>query len=286
MTTLSRLETQARRLSLWKWLVALAVWFNPAEGLHGPPAAAAEAPPVIEPMTQQKFRPAVISAEKEHSPVLEPTPWCAEPNHLVPDRIGLLLHAAVTEDERLLVETALYTCSRKPKKVADVWWMLMVLRTEVDVGIPEEARGILLASWCIEGGLRLASPDGGPLRGDYRNGVAHAFGPFQLWPWHRQWCGITDAGADDPVTAARCYANRIMDRREVRALSCKESWRVGEALAANGPRYLHQGCAAESSHWRELLRWRAVMQTQKREAQSLRFPFLGYRTDLNQLAQP
>jgi hypothetical protein len=215
----------------------------------------AEAPPVIDGIVRKS----AVKPAETHLILEEPVPWCTEPEHLVPDLMGRLLQAEVSNNERLLIETAMYECSRKPEKIADPWMMLAVLRTEKDIGIPAEARGILLASWCVEGALRTVGRDGGSLRGDYRDGEAMAHGPFQLWPWQRQWCGLTDAGADDPVMAARCHAKRIMDRREARALSCKDSWRVGEALAANGPRYLPAGCAAESAHWRELTRWRAVM---------------------------
>jgi hypothetical protein len=90
------------------------------------------------------------------------------------------------------------------------------------------------------------------MRGDVRHGIAQAHGPLQLWPWHRAWCGLSAGGADDIDAAARCYWSRVEDRRQARALDCADSWRVGEALAANGPAYLPHGCAATSSHWRQM----------------------------------
>ncbi len=178
----------------------------------------------------------------------------------VPETPGLdyremLLAEPPTPDEVTLIATAIGQCKRQAWRVADPVAMLALLRHEVEMGVPDEARGITLATWCIEGALRAKASTGGPLRGDPRGGVAMAWGPFQLWPWQRAWCGLDEHEADDLLVAASCYWRRVSERRSVRALDCAESWRVGEALAANGPRYLPMGCAAESGHWRELRRW-------------------------------
>lgn len=178
----------------------------------------------------------------------------------VPETPGLdyremLLAEHPTPDEVTLIATAIAKCKRQAWRVADPVAMLALLRHEVEMGVPDEARGITLATWCIEGALRSQASTGGPLRGDPRSGVAMAWGPFQLWPWQREWCGLSDGEADDLLVAASCYWRRVSERRSVRALECAESWRVGEALAANGPRYLPMGCGAESGHWRELRRW-------------------------------
>lgn len=152
-----------------------------------------------------------------------------------------------TELEREVIARQVATCERRPGRRADVWGLLILLRLEAQLGVPDESRGILAAVWCVEGALLSRE-----LRGDVRGGVARAHGPFQLWPWHREWCGLAEGGADDLEAAARCYWARVVDRREARALECDDSWRVGEALAANGPAYLSMGCAAESSHWRAM----------------------------------
>jgi hypothetical protein len=86
-----------------------------------------------------------------------------------------------------------------------------------------------------------------------------AHGPAQLWPWHRAWCGLSEAGADDVFAALTCYWQRVVDRH-AKVSTCRDSWRVAEALTANGPRYQRLGCKAESKHWHELMRWRESSQ--------------------------
>lgn len=171
-------------------------------------------------------------------------PMCTAPLELGGDE-------QITESERVLVERQIGRCVRRPGRRADPFGLLSLVRLEDALDVPDESRGILAAVWCIEGAMRSDKA----LRGDPRMGVAQAHGPFQLWPWHRAWCGLTEAGADDLETAARCYWARVEDRRQVRAMECADSWRVGEALTANGVAYLPFGCAAESSHWREAMSW-------------------------------
>lgn len=155
------------------------------------------------------------------------------------------------------VEQMIQLCDGASKTATNPYDVLRLLLLERDLGVPDEASGILVASWCHEAGLRLQDRDGGPLRGDWRNGVAMAHGPFQLWPWHRAWCGLAKGGADDLIASATCYWRRIADRYEIRTAGCSDRWRVAEALAANGPRYKHWGCKARSKHWLLLERWRA-----------------------------
>jgi hypothetical protein len=134
--------------------------------------------------------------------------------------------------------------------------VLAVLRLEDYLGVPWEARGILASVWCMEASMLKTGRGGGPVRGDWHNGVARAHGPAQLWPWFRNWCGLGPRGADNLFGALTCYWSRMVDRFHHRNASrCGHPWRVAEALAANGPRYLNAGCDAESSHWRQMLRW-------------------------------
>jgi hypothetical protein len=166
-----------------------------------------------------------------------------------------LLAAHPTEYEVHILSRALWGCSRGAWRVADLDDALALLRHEVELGVPDELRGLLLAVWCVESGMRVEARAGGPIRGDWRGTVAMAHGPFQLWPWHRDWCGLDDGEVDDLLDASWCYWRRVVDRRRERAMECSDSWKVGEALAANGPRYLSAGCAAESGHWREWQAW-------------------------------
>ena len=172
-----------------------------------------------------------------------------------PSLLTSLLEEPATEAERAIVMRA-EQCFHGSAGF-DPFLVLALTRYEVDLGVPADMRGMLSAAWCFESALRSKGRDGGPLRGDWKNGVARAWGPFQLWEWHRSWCGLGDGDADSLLTAAGCYWARVVDRRQVRALKwgCEHSWRVGEALAANGKRYLPWGCAARSEHWLEWLRW-------------------------------
>lgn len=214
--------------------------------------AKAEAPPVITSMRNAAPKP---TAKPKFSDKELKGQRCFPPEAPGLDYKELLLDQDVTPEEFKLLEVALYSCKRQVWRVADPVVMLALLRHESEMGVPPEARGITLATWCIEGAMRTQASDGGPLRGDYRDGVAMAHGPFQLWPWQREWCGLADGEADDPLVAASCYWKRVSDRREARAMNCENSWRVGEALASNGPKYLPYGCAAKSAHWAELERW-------------------------------
>lgn len=208
------------------------------------PAKASESIPEIE------LRYAVVESSKNEL-------VCSSPVGPFPDHLGLLMSEVPTPQESQLVSRQIETCRRDVETVADPYLVLAVLRLEQELGVPLEARGILASVWCIEAAMRVEAHKGGPIRGDYHNGVARAHGPAQLWAWHRNWCGLTDEGADDLVSALTCYWQRVVDRREKRALDCEHSWRVGEALAANGPRYKKLGCKAKSVHWEEMENWLA-----------------------------
>jgi hypothetical protein len=210
----------------------------------------AEPPPIIREM---------VSRPRQTAPTM-PRPVmdggvCQWPEGPSPTLLGVLLEELPTEAERQVVETQIARCKRDVVTVADPWLVLAVYRYEDLLGVPDEARGILGAVWCIEAAMRTQSADGEAIRGDWQDGRAMAHGPAQLWPWHRAWCGLTEAGADDVFAALGCYWQRVVDRHP-KASRCADAWRVAEALTANGPRYQREGCRAESKHWRELMRWR------------------------------
>ena len=152
--------------------------------------------------------------------------------------------------ERVAVERQVVTCSRQPGRKADVWGLLALYRLEEQLGVPEEARGILGAIYCVEAGAMA-----GERRGDWRDGVARAHGPMQLHSWAYRLCGLTDGARDDLEASARCYWSRVALRHAEMAQGngpCKPSWSVAEALVANAPRYAALGCAAKSAHWRAM----------------------------------
>jgi len=177
----------------------------------------------------------------------------------VPDRDELLWTPASSAEWRIvydLVEGCV-SAGRVTHQMVDPFDVLAVLRLEDHLGVPWEARGILVSVWCLEASMRHADRRGGPIRGDFKNGVARAHGPAQLWPWFRAWCGLGTQGADHLLPALACYWSRVVDRYIIRDTNrCQNPWAVAEALAANGPRYLSVGCSAQSSHWRALMKWR------------------------------
>jgi hypothetical protein len=178
----------------------------------------------------------------------------------VPRRDDLLGEPA-THGEWRLVTDLIDGCvseGRTSWRLVDPLDVLAVLRLEEHLGVPWEARGILVSVWCMEASMLRFGRGGGPIRGDFHRGVARAHGPAQLWPWFRAWCGLPRGGADDLLGGLTCYWSRVVDRHHYRdAARCPEPWAVAEALAANGPRYLPMGCRAASSHWRVLTAWRA-----------------------------
>lgn len=189
-----------------------------------------------------------------------PVGWVAEgPGwYVVPTRDELLSFPAASGEWRMVYDwiEGCVDRGRVSQRMVDPLDVLAVMRLEDHLGVPWEARGILAAVWCMEASMMRTGRKGGVIRGDWRNGVAQAHGPAQLWPWFRNWCGLGEGGADDLFGALTCYWSRVVDRYHRRgAERCSEPWKMAEALAANGPRYLSMGCRAESSHWREMRRW-------------------------------
>lgn len=211
--------------------------------------ARAEPPPIIREMVSRP-RPTAPTMPR---PVMDGG-VCQWPEGPSPTLLGVLTEELPTETERQVVETQIARCKRDVVTVADPWLVLAVYRYESLLGVPDEARGILGAVWCIEAAMRTQSADGEAIRGDWQDGRAMAHGPAQLWPWHRAWCGLSEAGADDVFASLGCYWQRVIDRH-AKASRCADAWRVAEALTANGPKYQHHGCKAESKHWVELMRW-------------------------------
>lgn len=211
----------------------------------------AEPPPVIAPIVRRVVLPPEPAAVAV-LPSLGDGPMCEAPvvlpGTIPPSHLGVLIAEPPTDPERAEVERQIDRCARDVRAVADPWLVLALWRLEADLGVPEAARGILGASWCWEAAMRER-----PRAGDH----GRSFGPYQMQAWHWAWCGARGP-SDDIIEAANCYWARVEDRYRVRTSGCPERvrWRVAEALAANGPRYLPLGCAAESKHWKELQRWR------------------------------
>lgn len=202
--------------------------------LCAPSARASEVPPVIV---------GVREAMRDARRVLNRGP--VAPAHASGGECVALPEAELDDDipERQVIERQVAACSRQPGRKADVWGLLALYRLEEQLGVPEEARGILGAIYCVEAGAMA-----GEQRGDWRDGVARAHGPMQLHEPFVRLCGLTRGGRDDLEASARCYWSRV----EARVGACGASYRVAEAMVANAPRYSSWGCAAESAHWRAM----------------------------------
>lgn len=169
-----------------------------------------------------------------------------------PDRLGVLIEAPPTREERTRVVAAIDTCGQTSRAVADPWLVLALGRLEDMRGVPVEARGILAGVWCVEASMRTEAARGGPVRGDIRDGVATAHGPMQQQSWMHAWCGMSSAGADDLLAAGDCWLLRVESLLDAAREECgaANAWRVAEAMTSNPRKYGHRKCAARTSkHW-------------------------------------
>lgn len=152
--------------------------------------------------------------------------------------------------ERQAVDAIREACPHDGPHV-DVWALLGLVRLEDDWGVDLWRPGLLGAVWCVEGGLRLESRRGGPIRGDVRDGVPMAHGPMQLWPGTIAACGGVRADADDLWWSARCWVQRVSETQAKALSRCPDAdpWGVAEAAVSNVAKYQWR-CAARSEHWR------------------------------------
>lgn len=219
--------------------------------------AFAEPPPVIQEIKRppKEVRKPVKEEPKKEVDGSMPVgdgPMCIV-EFLPPTHMGVLLEDAPSEEERIIVEQAIAKCERNVRTVADPFHVLALHRLEKELGVPKAAQSLLIATWCWEGAMRSDKP----IRGDYHGGVAHSFGPFQMQAWFWDWCNLPTAPVvyDDLVVAGTCYWSRVQHMAEKMDCPEKYKWSAAEAMAANGMKYKHQGCKAQSKHWKELEKW-------------------------------
>ena len=155
-----------------------------------------------------------------------------------------------TPHERDRVSSIRQACRHDGDHV-DVWALLRLVRIEAELGVDEWRPGLLGGVWCIEGGLRTESRGGGPIRGDYRDGVPMAHGPFQLWVSSRVACGAATGASDDLEFSARCWVARIEATLPKARRACPggNAWMVAEAAVSNVRKY-RWDCRRGSAHWR------------------------------------
>jgi len=237
---------------------------RPAWSSSGPP-------PMIRDMLRVRaFTPAVVAPVD--GPMCQPAdPALHDPNPILPDLMGVLLEATPTEMERHFVDRALTACEnlRGPVRlVADPFQVLALARLEQDLGVPEMARGILVAAWCVETSMKARPGKGKHFLGDFRDGVALASGSFQLH--ENVWaitCNGTRNAPHDLLFAASCWWSQVLKTEEKarRVSGCAEDelLRVAEAAASNVRRYGWR-CDSTSAHWQLLDRIRALPEAASR----------------------
>lgn len=230
--------------------------------ISGPTWASSDPPPLIGEVARPRLSGAsaapTTSGEAAASRPLD-GPMCAADKTtptILPDRMGVLLEAPATENERRLVNQALEACGqlRGPVHlVADPFQVLALFRLERDLGVPERARGLLVGAWCVETAMRATPSQGEAFLGDWRDGRALASGSFQLHEnvWSGT-CGGTEEAPHDLLWAASCWWAHVLQAQEKarRVSGCRERdiLRVAEAAAASPSRYGFR-CDSKSGHW-------------------------------------
>lgn len=221
----------------------------------GPVWASSDPPPLIGDVVRPR---APVPSAAAHDVSIDGPMCVAEKmsSTILPDRMGVLIEAPATESERRFVNKALEACGqlRGPVHlVADPFQVLALLRLERDLGVPEDARGLLVGAWCVETAMKAKPSNGRAFLGDWRDGRALASGSFQLH--ENVWagtCGGTRNAPHDLLWAASCWWAQVLRTEEKarRVSGCDEDdmLRVAEAAASNVRRYGFR-CNSKSGHW-------------------------------------
>ncbi|TNF36619.1 MAG: hypothetical protein EP329_05015 [Deltaproteobacteria bacterium] len=157
------------------------------------------------------------------------------------------LYDPPTEEERRIVEYAMYHCDNAAARYAKPFVMLELIRVEEDYGIPDELRGVTLAAWCSEAAYQLDAVvgDGGS-----------AIGILQLHPQLASLCGNPDL-RHDPIASAQCWLwnlRRIYDKASRRCRP-KRAWKAAELWLSQGGQKSGYSCKRVSSHVARLEQW-------------------------------
>lgn len=229
-------------------------WFLVSQGVSTP---AYEPPPVIINIPRKADNKVVHEEVKEYVPPPD-GPMCGPDKPFLgpsPTHLGVLLQDPITEEEYKEVDTQIQRCYRGTANIVNhfkqrgpnPFYVLALYRLEGELGIPEEYRGILGATWCFEASFRSR-----PKAGD----EGRSNGPFQMmgvW-WAKCNLPMTDNVMYNIPVAARCYWSNVMEKLEDG--ECPGNVFRAEAMIANGGYYKTKGCSAVSEHGKELLIWR------------------------------
>lgn len=151
------------------------------------------------------------------------------------------------DEERTLVEYAMYHCDNASARFAKPFWMLELLRVEHDFGVPPELRGITLATWCGEAAYQMH---------DVVGDEGAAVGILQLHPELTRLCGAP-ALRHDPIASAQCWLWNLNRIHAKAARRCRKSraWKAAELWLSQGGRKSGYSCKHVSGHVARLERW-------------------------------
>ena len=160
----------------------------------------------------------------------------------------LLALAEPTVQERQLIDHAM-TCKNANSPDPNV--LLSYLRMEELAGVAEDARGIVLATACVESGYYPGAL--GDCNMGYRRCQAH--GMMQLWPWWERRYGVDRLDAHHSVSA---YLQHVIRQLPKARRVCRKSgaalWRVAEVRAVRSGG--KKRCRERSLHWKLLSKWK------------------------------
>jgi len=168
------------------------------------------------------------------------------------------LYDPPTEEERSIVEVAMYNCDNAAARFAKPFLMLELVRVEEDFGVPDELRGITLAAWCGEAAYqldRVVGDDG------------EAIGILQLHPQLTALCGTPDL-RHDPIASAQCWLwnLRRIYQKSSRMCRPKNAWKAAELWLSQGGKKSNYSCKRVSSHVARLEQWQRTLARSQRVA--------------------
>ena len=140
-----------------------------------------------------------------------------------------------------IVEIAATHCRNAPKRV-DRGFLKRLVEIELELGVPDRYRGMVLSAACRESGYRAK-----PRRGD----GGRAVGLLQMWPW---WEKRYKIKRTDPYASARAWITQILKsvRKARRVCGRKRAFVSAWAWVASGPQRWR---CRSPRHYRLLRKW-------------------------------
>ncbi len=237
-------------------------------GLLGVSSAHATPPPLIGPLVgpetlelpEAPALPAALESELDAAASPEVSASAPAASEPVAGALDFPIYDPPTEEERQLVEHAVYNCDTASPRYAKPFLKLELLRLEREMGIPGELRGVTLAAWCGEAAYQTEG-----IVGDRGN----AIGILQLHPHITSLCGSTDL-RHDPIASARCWLWNLQRvyRKSRRRCRAKNAWKAAELWLSQGGQKSGYSCKRVSGHVARLERWQRAIERSNRIAMS------------------